>query len=303
LELTRGEREQLERWAGEPESSQTLALRSNIVLKCASGLTNLEVAASLNCSNATVGKWRARFCEDRLDGLADKARPGRPRMVTAQQVDDVIMATLEEIPENGAHWSRAKMAERTGLSESTVGRIWKTLGIRPRREERSGTPNGWLPTKGVCTVVGLYLDPPESAVAVSAERSPQGLAETLPAPQVKPETRVRRGNISLVAAFDDEAGKVVSSVSREQRAAGFGRFLAKMEAEVPGYLDVHLICDNRSTVKTPAVQGWLAAHPRFRTRFAAAGPSWLNEAERLLAFVMKRLMDRSVEAFEPDART
>jgi len=135
LELTEEERGQLQRWSRRRKSSQALALRSRIVLACASGADNKTVAAELGCAQATVGKWRARFVEHRLDGLTDEERPGRPASITAEQIEDVVVATLEAVPADATHWSRAKMAERTGLSRSTIGRIWKTFELKPHRAD------------------------------------------------------------------------------------------------------------------------------------------------------------------------
>ena len=131
--LTEDERDQLTRWSRRAKSSQALALRSRIVLGCADGLDNKTVADRVGCSPGTVGKWRARFVELRLDGLLDEARSGRPPVVTLDQVEDVVVATLESTPANATHWSRAKMAERTGLSKSTIGRIWRTFELKPHR--------------------------------------------------------------------------------------------------------------------------------------------------------------------------
>ena len=137
LVLTSQERAQLLRWSRRAKSAQALALRSKIVLACADGADNKTVAARLGCAQATVGKWRARFVEHRLDGLSDDARPGRPASVTAEQVEDVVVSTLESTPANATHWSRAKMADRTGLSRSTIGRIWKAFELKPHRSDGS----------------------------------------------------------------------------------------------------------------------------------------------------------------------
>lgn len=183
LVLTDEERELLTRWARRRTSSQALALRSRIVLACGEGLDSTAVAERVGCSANTVGKWRARFLGARLDGLTDDPRPGRPATVTADQVEDVVVATLEQTPRNATHWSRAKMAERTGLSKSTIGRIWKTFGLKPHRQDGFKLSNDPLFVEKVYDIVGLYLDPPESAVVLSVDEKSQvqALARSQPA--------------------------------------------------------------------------------------------------------------------------
>ena len=173
LVLSDEERVQLVRWARRRKSSQALALRSRIVLESATGAANTVVAERLGVSRPTVGKWRARFLEHRLDGLVDDPRPGRPATVTAEQVEDVVVATLESTPANATHWSRSKMAERSGLSASTIGRIWKAFGLKPHRADGFKLSNDPLFVEKVYDIVGLYLDPPESAVVLSVDEKSQ----------------------------------------------------------------------------------------------------------------------------------
>ena len=220
LELSDSEREQLVRWERRRKSSQALALRSRIVLKCAEGRANKEVAAECGVSTATVGKWRRRFCELRLDGLSDDPRPGRPPTITAKQVEEVLVATLESTPENATHWSRSKMAERSGLSESTIGRIWRAFGLAPHRTDTFKLSNDPLFVEKVYDIVGLYLNPPEAAVVLSVDEKSQvqALARSQPAFPMMPgmcERRthdyLRHGTTSLFAAFDIADGSVISS--------------------------------------------------------------------------------------------
>jgi len=315
LELTEQERAQLLRWSRRRKSSQALALRSRIVLACASGSDNKSVAAELGCAQATVGKWRARFVEHRLDGLTDEERPGRPTSITAEQVEDVVVKTLESVPANATHWSRAKMAERTGLSRSTIGRIWKTFELKPHRAEGFKLSNDPLFVEKVYDVVGLYLNPPEAAVVLSVDEKSQvqALARSQPAfpmmpgmPEKRTHDYVRHGTTSLFAAFNTADGTVISSLHRRHRSTEFKKFLAKIDATVPDHLDVHLICDNYSTHKHPTVTTWLTAHPRFHLHFTPTYSSWINQVERFFGLITADLLvrsdHRSVQALEKDIR-
>jgi transposase len=316
LMLSEEEREQLVRWSRRRKSSQALALRSRIVLACADGADNKTVASQLGCAPATVGKWRSRFVEHRLDGLADEARPGRPATVTADQVEDVVVATLESTPPNATHWTRAKMAERTGLSKSTIGRIWKAFDLKPHRAEGFKLSNDPLFIEKVDDIVGLYLDPPEAAVVLSVDEKSQvqALARSQPAfpmmpgmPEKRTHDYVRHGTTSLFAALNVEDGTVISALHRRHRASEFKKFLAKIDTEVPDHLQIHLICDNYGTHKHPTVNKWLQAHPRFHMHFTPTYSSWINQVERLFAYVSADLLQRSdhrsVQALEADIRT
>src|SRR5665648_817050 len=226
LTLTDEERGQLVRWARRRKSSQALALRSRVVLGCADGLDNKTVAAQLGCSAATVGKWRARFVEHRLDGLTDEDRRGRPPVISADQVEDVVVATLESTPADATHWSRAKMAERSGLSKSTIGRIWRAFELKPHRADGFKLSNEPLFVDKVYDVVGLYLDPPEAAVVLCVDEKSQvqALARSQPAfpmmpgmPEKRTHDYVRHGTTSLFAALDTADGTVISSLHRRDR--------------------------------------------------------------------------------------
>ena len=300
--LSNEEREQLLRWSRRAKSSQALALRSRIVLGCGGGLDNKTVAAQVGCSTNTVSKWRARFLEARLDGLVDEPRPGRPATITAEQVEDVVVATLESTPRNATHWSRAKMAERSGLSKSTIGRIWKAFELKPHREDGFKLSNDPQFVDKVYDIVGLYLDPPEAAVVycVDEKSQVQALARSQPAfpmmpgmPEKRTHDYVRHGTTSLFAAFNTADGTVISSIHRRHRAIEFRKFLAKIDAAVPEHLDVHLVCDNYSTHKSPSIVTWMEKHPRFHLHFTPTYSSWINQVERFFAYITADLLQRS----------
>ena len=278
LVLTEDERDQLVRWSRRAKSAQSLVLRSRIVLACAEGNDNKPVAGKLGCSATTVGKWRSRFLVDRLDGLVDEPRPGRPPSISVDEVKEVVVATLEQTPKNATHWSRASMAERSGLSKSTIGRIWRTFELKPHRADNFKLSKDPLFLEKVFDVVGFYLDAPESAVVLCVDEKSQvqALARTSPVllmmpgmPEKRTHDYVRHGVTSLFAAFNIADGTVISSIHRRHRAVEFKKFLTKIDAEVPDHLDVHLVCDNYGTHKTPPDQHLVGQASAFPHAFHA----------------------------------
>ncbi|MFV1502457.1 IS630 family transposase [Mycobacterium kansasii] len=316
LTLTDDERQTLERWARRPKSSQALAQRSRIVLCCATGKSNKDVAAEVGVWPQTVCKWRARFVKDRLDGLTDEPRPGAPRTITDDRIEQVLVDTLESQPKAASKWSRKSMAERSGLSKSTVGRIWKALGLKPHLVDTFKLSDDPQFIDKVRDVAGLYLDPPEKALVLCVDEKSQiqaldRTAPVLPMMPGLPERRthdyVRHGITTLFAALNVATGQVYGSIHRRRhRATEFKKFLVKLDAEVPAGLDVHLICDNYATDESPVVAKWLAAHPRFHMHFTPNYSSWLSQVARWFALLtdekLRRGTHRSIPALEKDIR-
>jgi transposase len=314
--LSHAERETLEGWARRRNSAQALALRARIVLGAAAGEGNTELAERLGVTRMTVAKWRTRFVTHRVDGLLDEPRPGRPRTISDEQVEEVIVRTLESTPTDATHWSTRSMAAEVGLSQTAVSRIWRAFGLQPHRVESFKLSADPLFVEKVRDVVGLYLDPPERALVLCVDEKSQiqALDRTQPilpmlpgVPERATHDYRRAGTSSLFAALDIASGRVIGSLHARHRTVEFMKFLRHIDAAVPAELDVHLILDNYTTHKTKAVQRWLAAHPRFHLHFTPTGASWLNLVERWFAELttkkLKRSAHRSVRALNADIRT
>ena len=315
IELTDGEREQLEAWARRPKSAQALAVRSRIVLAAAEGAKNTQIAEDLRITRPMVTKWRNRFAEDRLDALVDEPRPGRPRTVTDAQVEEVITRTLESTPKDATHWSTRSMATEVGVTQSAVHRIWRAFGLQPHRQDTWKLSKDPQFVAKVRDVVGLYLNPPERAVVLCVDEKSQiqALDRTAPilpmlpgVPERATHDYKRHGTSSLYAALDITTGQVIGSLHARHRAIEFKKFLQRIDQQVPGDLDVHVILDNASTHKTPAVKKWLLAHPRFVLHFTPTSSSWLNLVERwfgeLTTKKLRRGTHRTVRALNTDIR-
>ena len=302
-------------WSRRAKSAQALAQRCRIVLACAEGTPNSQVAAALRVPPATVGKWRGRFVARRLDGLLDEDRPGRPPSIRVEQVEAVVVATLEATPPERHALVAASMAARCGLSRSTVGRIWRTFGLKPHLTDTLQAVDRPAVRGEGLRCRRAVSHPPARAMVLWVDEKSQIQAldrsqPVLPMMPGMPERRThddeRNGLTSLFAAFDIADGTVIGELHRQHRAAEFKQFLTTIDKTVPPALDVHLICDNYGTHKTPAIRAWLGRHPRFQLHFTPTGSSWINQVERWFGFLTDQMLRRgahkSVQALEADIR-
>ena len=301
----------LVRWTARRTTAQALALRSRIILRCATGASNTAVARELGVTDQTVCKWRGRFVNNGVAGLLDEPRSGVPRTITDDQVEAVIVKTLESTPRDATHWSTRSMAAATGLSRPTINRIWRAFGLQPHRTETFKlSPDPQLVEK-VRDIVGLYLNPPERALVLCADEKSQiqALDRTQPVLPMRPGQAERRthdykrhGTTSLFAALDVATGKVIGELHRRHRSTEFRTFRDGIDAQVPAELDVHLILDNYGTHKTPLIHRWLLRHPRFHLHFTPTYSSWINQVERWFAALtdkqIRRGSHRSTRALE-----
>ena len=314
--LSDEEREVLERWARRPKSAQALAFRCRIVLAAAEGESSTEIAARLGCNKSTVGRWRGRFARRGFDGLHDEPRPGKPRSIGDDDVERVIVKTLEEQPANATRWSTRSMAAATGMSQSAISRIWRAFALKPHQVETFKlSPDPRFIDK-LRDIVGLYLNPPEAAVVMCVDEKSQiqALDRSAPVLPLMPGVPARQthdylryGTTNLYAALDVASGQLIAEMTPRQRGEEFRRFLNLIDASVPAHLDVHVVLDNSSTHKTASIQRWLVRHPRFTLHFTPTYSSWLNLVERWFAELttkwIKRGTHRSVRDLVASIRT
>ena len=313
LELSEAERAELMSLASRRKTAQALAMRARIVLACAEGGQNKVVAARLGLQRQTVGKWRRRFVEHRMDGLHDEPRSGTPRTLEDARIEAVIVRTLETLPPDATHWSSRSMAKASGVSISSVQRIWRAFGLQPHRLETFKLSTDPEFVAKVRDVVGLYVSPPEHAIVLCVDEKSQiqALDRTQPLLPMRPGQAARRshdykrhGTTSLFAALDIATGQVIGQCFPRHRASEFRSFLDAIEANVPKDLDVHLVMDNYATHKTPLIRKWLAKRPRWHVHLTPTSSSWLNQVERFFALLtdkqIRRGVHRSVAELQAD---
>lgn len=282
----------LERYARGRTVSQGLALRARIVLACAKGQDNAEVAAALGVTPQTVGKWRKRFIARGIEGLSDLPRPNVHRKLSDERVEEVVKSTLEALPPGSTHWSTRKMAKRSGVSRSSVSRIWRAFKLKPHRQDTFTLSTDDFFVEKVRDVVGLYMNPPDHALVLCADEKTQIQALQRSQPLLpldfgqtvkRTHTYVRHGTTNLFAALDVSTGRVIGELFPRKRASEFRRFLATIDSQTTPDAEIHLIVDNSSIHGAPTIQRWLKRHPRFRLHFVPTYSSWLNLVERWFA--------------------
>jgi transposase len=305
LNLSLDERAYLERQVRRHRVPRSLSERCRVILRCADGAPSKSVASELGLHEHTVGKWRRRFLKDRVEGLLDEARPGRPRTIGDDQVATVIERTLRSTPKDATHWSIRSMATQSGFSHTTIRRIWNAFGLQPHRSETFKLSSDPLFVDKVRDIVGLYLSPPNRALVLSVDEKSQIQAldreqPVLPMMPGIPERRtpsyIRHGTTSLFAALDIASGFVIGKCYERHRAAEFLDFLRQIDARVPDGLDVHIIMDNYATHKTAAIKTWLARRPHYQIHFTPTSASWINQVERWFAELTRKQLRRAVHA-------
>ncbi len=316
LKVSDQQRAQLMAIVRRTASTQSHVMRARIVLECAKGLDNQDVAELLDTTGQTVGKWRQRFVEDGLEGLFDAPRLGAPRSVTDELVSTTIRKTLDDTPKNATHWSTRLMAKERGISASSVARIWRAFGLKPHRMDSFSLSGDPFFVEKVRDVVGLYMRPPNNALVLCVDEKSQiqALDRSQPMLPIRPTVNVRQtdryiryGTTTLFAALDVATGRVIGKCFRQHRAKEFLRFLREIDSNVPSELDVHLILDNYATHKTPDVKRWLLRNPRFQLHFTPTKSSWLNLVESFFSLLSRRKLKRGVHrstlALEKDIRS
>lgn len=290
ITLTDEERATLTKWARGRSTQARRVRRAKIVLAAAAGAENQVIAAELGCTRRTVGTWRRRFAKLRLEGIErDAPRPGRPTSTRSVHEAEIVRKTTQETPPDATQWSVRSMAEATGVSRTTINRIWRDNGLQPHRIKSFKVSDDPRFAEKLVDVVGLYLDPPEHALVLSCDEKSQIQAldrsqKSLPMYPGRLKTLThdyrRHGTTTLFAALEVSEGRIISECMPKHRHQEWIRFLKKIDAETPPELELHLIVDNYATHKHETVKRWLKRHKRFHLHFIPTSSSWLNVVER-----------------------
>ena len=304
IKLTQKERETLQRWRRGRKTAVRQRDRARIILRAANGESNAEIAEGLGIKPHTVGRWRARFAELRLEGIArDLPRGGRSRRDREGVESEIIRKTTQETPKNATHWSTRSLAEELGITQSMVHRVWKANGLKPHLVRTFKVSRDPRFEEKLIDVVGLYLNPPEKALVLSADEKSQvqALDRTQPGLPIIPgrcgtmtHDYKRNGTTTLFAAIEMTHGKVISTCMPRHRHQEWIKFLKQIDAETPKELDLHLIVDNYATHKHPKVKAWLKRHKRFHMHFIPTSSSWLNVIERFFRNLDEKRLHRGV---------
>jgi transposase len=312
IELNAKERDALDRLVRRRKVSRGDAVRAEIVLRAADGLNNCEIAAAVGVTRQTVRTWRERFARHRLDGLNDEPRCGAPRKIGDDQIEAIVVRTLEATPKDATHWSTRGMARASGVSTSSVHRIWRAFSLQPHRSETFKLSTDPQFVEKVRDIVGLYLDPPEKALVICVDEKTQiqALDRTQPLLPMRPgqvERRThdydRHGTTTLFAGFvaavtavtaetSLKAGSVIGACMSRHRAREFRKFLDEVERNVPEGLDIHVVMDNASSHKTELIRNWFAKRSRWHTHFTPTSSSWINQVERFFALLAEKQIKR-----------
>ena len=302
LEVSGSTREELESLSRSLSLAAGLVSRAKIVLLCADGFDNKAVAEEVGTSRQTVGKWRERFRTQGLMGLYDERRPGKPRSIEDDEVMVLLRKTVDTEPADGStHWSCRSMADTTGVSKSTVHRVWKAFNIQPHRQKHFKLSTDPFFVEKVHDIVGLYLNPPDNAMVLCVDEKgqTQALERTQPLlplglGYVEGVTHgyIRHGTTTLFAALDVATGQILAQCKPRHRHQEFLSFLKHIDANVPPDLDVHLVVDNYSTHKHVKVKRWLAARPRYHIHFTPTYSSWINQVEIWFNIITQKAIRR-----------
>jgi putative transposase len=296
-----GQRAQLEAFARSRSLPHALVVRAKIILAAAEGEQSIRIAQAFGVSRHTVGMWRSRFVQRGIEGLYDEYRSGRPRSIEDEQISQLVKKTLHSKPRSATQWSCRDMAQVTGISKSSVQRVWSAFGLKPHRQESFKLSTDPLFVEKLRDVVGLYLNPPENTLVLCVDEKSQCQALERTQPMLPmglgyvqgfTHDYVRHGTTTLFAALDIANGEVLADCQPYHRHQEFVSFLRQIDANVPRDLDIHLVLDNYAAHKHEKVRGWLARHPRYHLHFVPTYSSWLNQVERWFALITQRAIRR-----------
>ena len=304
IELSSEARLELEKLSRRRTTPVRVAQRSRIVLLAADGMQNKQIAEQLGVAPRMAALWRSRFILFGVAGLMkDAPRPGRTPAIQPDRVAEVIARTTQSNPDGATHWSRSRMAREMGISDSSVGRIWRAHGLKPHRVESFKVSNDPQFAEKLDAIVGLYLNPPEHALVLSVDDKSQiqALDRTQPGLPMKKGRGAtmthdykRNGTTTLFAALDTATGEVYGLCQQRHRHQEWLRFLRMIDQTIPAGKEIYLICDNYATHKHPRVQRWLLKHKRFHVRFTPTSASWLNMIERFFRDLTANQIRRGV---------